>query len=71
MLERLQYARIFQKNAHFACACAFFLVPLQPILKHYLSILFFLLLLVACDPAAELGMPFHKGQEVVSASALY
>ena len=34
-------------------------------MKHYLSILFILLLLVACDPAAELGTPFHKGQEVV------
>ena len=39
-------------------------------MKHYLSILFILLLLVACDPAAELGTPFHKGQEVVLAAAI-
>ena len=39
-------------------------------MKHYLSILFSLLLLVACDPAAELGTPFHKGQEVVLTAAI-
>ena len=38
-------------------------------MKHYLSILI-LLLLVACDPAAELGTPFHKGQEVVLSAAI-
>ena len=40
-------------------------------MKHYLSILILsLLLLVACDPAAELGTPFHKGQEVVLTAAI-
>ena len=40
-------------------------------MKHYLSIVFlFLLLFVACDPAAELGTPFHKGQEVVLTAAI-
>ena len=40
-------------------------------MKHYLSIVFlFLLLLVACDPAAELGTPFQKGQEVVLTAAI-
>ena len=39
-------------------------------MKHYLSIAFILLLLVACDPAAELGTPFHKGQEVVLTAAI-
>ena len=41
-------------------------------MKHYLSIvfLFFLLLFAACDPAAELGTPFHKGQEVVLTAAI-
>ena len=40
-------------------------------MKHYLSILIlFLLMLVACDPAAELGTPFHKGQEVVLTAAI-
>ena len=40
-------------------------------MKHYLSIVFlFLLLLVACDPAAELGTPFHRGQEVVLTAAI-
>ena len=40
-------------------------------MKHYLSILIlFLLMLVACDPAAEFGTPFHKGQEVVLSAAI-
>ena len=39
-------------------------------MKHYLSIAFILLLLVACDPAAEFGAPFHKGQEVVLTAAI-
>ena len=40
-------------------------------MKHYLSILILsLLLLVACDPAAEFGTPFHKGQEVVLTAAI-
>ena len=40
-------------------------------MKHYLSILFFFFLLfAACDPAAELGTPFHKGQEVVLTAAI-
>ena len=40
-------------------------------MKHHLSILILsLLLLVACDPAAELGTPFHKGQEVVLTAAI-
>ena len=40
-------------------------------MKYYLSIvfLFFLLLFAACDPAAELGTPFYKGQEVVLTAA--
>ena len=40
------------------------------LMKHYLSIVFTLFLLVACDPAAELGTPFHKGQEVVLTAAI-
>ena len=39
-------------------------------MKHYLSIVFLFLLFVACDPAAELGTPFHKGQEVVLTAAI-
>ena len=39
-------------------------------MKHYLSLVFTLLLLVACDPAAEIGTPFHKGQEVVLTAAI-
>ena len=39
-------------------------------MKHYLSIVFILLLLVACDPAAEFGRPFHEGQEVVLTAAI-
>ena len=40
-------------------------------MKHYLSIVFiFFLLFAACDPAVELGTPFHKGQEVVLTAAI-